>query len=442
MCKGTRLTAVVMIAMVVSLSWATVVPVDGVSAGDPNDPNGPLYMLESITVGEYTVYADGGLVTGTTHHVTEVVDPNDPNVVEIVKTACPENDDLNINTMLNWQLGQEAYEIVFDFLWTDKNGDANDFFLFDIGANANDNPRLAAIFADDSLGAELHIPQGEKWGPDPIVYYRNAADANDPITGRGPGNDADGQAIGALAFAITDLMDVNGVPLTSDAAIKGIKILNRGGTDPSGFFAVAPPAYLAGLADVNVVDDAIVSINYKGIDYVVAEGDLTLGTTTRWYLDANDVEILWAEGDPAPAATVDGTSSPKVGDVGSHADNFQFAVEGAANISSIDGINFQETVFESPSSIFFIFERGGNDAGSMQAIMADGSLGDAVEFAKASNGGPYAKTGYKVSGQDEYGVVFKTNVPVMGVRVAASGHDTLSISIPTPVVPDEEEMEP
>jgi len=349
----------------------------------------------------------------------------------IVKTPCPENDDLNINTMLNWQLGQEAYEIVFDFLWTNTNGDANDFFLFDIGANANDNPRLAAIFEDGSLGAELHIPQGaEKWGV--TEYTRNAVDANDPITARGPGSDADGQAIGALAFAITDLMDVNGVLLTNDAVIQGIKILNRGGTDPSGFYAVAPPAYLTGLADVNVVDDAIVSISYDGTEYLVAEGDLTLGSTTRWYIDANDVEILWAEGDPAPDATVSGTSSPKAGDVGSRADNFLFALEGSANISSIDGINFQETLFDAPSNTFFVFERGGNDAGTYQAILADGTLGDPVAFDKASNGGPYAKTPFKAAGQDGYGVVFKTNEPVIGVRINASGHDTLSISIPTP----------
>ena len=193
---------------------------------------------------------------------------------------------------------------------------------------------------------------------------------------------------------------------------------------------------LIGLADVNVVDDAIVSINYDGAEYLVAEGDLTLGTTTRWYIDANGVEILWVEGDPAPEATVSGTSSPKDGDVGSNADNFLFVdpTWGSNDMSSIDGINFQETIFPMPSNTFFIFERGGNDAGSMQAILADGSLGDAVVFDKASNGGPYANTEFQANGQNVYGVVFKTREPVIGVRITASGHDNLSISTPTPAV--------
>ena len=163
---------------------------------------------------------------------------------------------------------------------------------------------------------------------------------------------------------------------------------------------------------------------------VVADGDLMLGTTTRWYIDpVTGAETLWADGDPAPAATVSGTSSPKSGDVGSNADNFFFSIPGDAdNISSIDGIDFQETVFPSLSDTFFVFERGGNDAGTFQAILADGSVGEPVEFAKSADGGPYISTGVANGNQTAFGVVLKTNVPVMGVRITASGHDTLSIS--------------
>jgi hypothetical protein len=190
---------------------------------------------------------------------------------------------------------------------------------------------------------------------------------------------------------------------------------------------------LAGLADVNVVDGEIVSLQYGGIDYVAAAGDLLLGTTTRWYVDANGVETLWAEGDPAPPATVSGTSNPKVNDVGSNADNFVFAGSGVeGGMSSIDGIDFQETLFAVPSDTFFLFERGGNDAGIWQAILADGSLGAEVAFDKTANGGPYADTGVSAGGQNAYGVVFKTDVPVQGVRITASGHDTLSISALAP----------
>ena len=196
--------------------------------------------------------------------------------------------------------------------------------------------------------------------------------------------------------------------------------------------ASADPGSLSGLADVTVVDGAIVSLRHDGAEYVVADGDLALGTTTRWYI-VDGVETLWIEGDPAPAETVSGTSTVKEGDVGSNADNFTFAIEGDPdNISSIDGIDFQETIFAAPTDTIFLFERGGNDKGSLQAILADGSLGAEVAFDKASDGGPYADTGDKSSGQGTFGVVFTTDVPMIGVRITASGHDTLSISAPAP----------
>ena len=96
----------------------------------------------------------------------------------------------------------------------------------------------------------------------------------------------------------------------------------------------------SGLADVTEVDGAIVSIRYDGTEYVVEEGDLTLGTTTRWYVPASGVETLWEDGTPTPEATVSGTSTVKAGDVGPKADNFLFTLDGATNISSIDGIDF------------------------------------------------------------------------------------------------------
>ncbi len=191
---------------------------------------------------------------------------------------------------------------------------------------------------------------------------------------------------------------------------------------------------LSGLADVTVVDGAIVSVRDGQTEYAIADGDLILGTTTRWYVEGG-VETLWAEGDPAPAATVSETSTVKDGDVGSKADNFLFTLDGGTNISSIDGIDFQETIFPTLVDTIIVFERGGNDLGTWQSINADGSLGAAVEFVKASDGGPYADTGVNANGQNGYGVVFKTSVPVMGVRITASGHDTLSISASVYVEP-------
>ncbi|MFH1716193.1 MAG: hypothetical protein ABIF19_02485, partial [Planctomycetota bacterium] len=190
---------------------------------------------------------------------------------------------------------------------------------------------------------------------------------------------------------------------------------------------------LTGMSDVTVVDGQIISFRHDGVEYIVANGDVALGTTTRWYIDKG-VETLWPEGDPVPAAapTVPNSSDAKVGDVGSKADNFLFTLNGATNISSIDGIDFQETVFPFLTNTFFHFERGGNDTGTWRAILADGSLGTPVPFSGAAN---YADTGVNVNGQNAFGVVFTTDVPVKGVRISAPGHDTLSISALT-VIPD------
>jgi len=191
------------------------------------------------------------------------------------------------------------------------------------------------------------------------------------------------------------------------------------------FCGAARADALAGFSDITVTGGAIVSLRYGGTEYVVANGDLMLGTTTRWYIPAaTGVATLWVVGGATPGATVPNASDPKSGDTGPKGDNFLFTLNGTTDISSIDGINFQETVFPVPTKTIFVFERGGNDTGTFQAILQDGSLGTPVSF---SGTNPYKNTGVGVNGQNAFGVVFTTDVPVKGVRITAGGHDTLSI---------------
>lgn len=186
---------------------------------------------------------------------------------------------------------------------------------------------------------------------------------------------------------------------------------------------------LTGFSDITMAGNTLASLRYGGTEYVVANGDLMLGTTTRWYIPAaTGVATLWKDGDPAPAATVPGSSDPKRADIGAHADDWIFATSGAAGgICSIDGINYLETVFAAPTKTIFVFERGGNDTGKFQAILADGSLGPEVAFKNAAGGGPWADTKVGVSGQNAFGTVFTTDVPVKGIRISAPGFDALSI---------------
>ena len=194
------------------------------------------------------------------------------------------------------------------------------------------------------------------------------------------------------------------------------------------------PDVVGGVVDGNEV---VVSLTYAGTEYVVADGALVTGTTTRWYIPASTgVETQWVDGDPVQPEmpTVAGTSNPKVGDHGWKADNFTFRVPSWTNdICSIDGIDFMQTVFESLSDTFFVFERNGNDNGTVQAIRSDGSLGPALTL--TGGGSPYAATGISVGDQDAYGFVLITDAPAKGLRITASGFDALSISIPSKTIP-------
>jgi hypothetical protein len=324
-----------------------------------------------------------------------------------------------------------------------KGGDNSGGIRYTLAmGEANDN-RMTLTTDDDStkrqaLGSTVvndgqwHHVVGMRSGNTGLVYVDGVLDGSVDLP---EGYDLSGTSqANALIGAITDARDATGATLEKfytgildevaiyDRALSGGEIRYL-----AGFISDT----LTGLSDITVVDDAIVSIRYKGTEYVVADGDLILGTTTRWYV-LEGVETLWAEGDPTAPQTVSGSSNPKDGDVGSKGDNFLFKLDGSTNISSIDGIDFQQTIFPSLVDTIIVFERNGNDVGSFQAIYADGSLGEPIEFVKSSDGGPYADTGIDVNGQNAYGVVFKTSVPVQGVRITASGHDTLSISAVAP----------
>ena len=184
---------------------------------------------------------------------------------------------------------------------------------------------------------------------------------------------------------------------------------------------------LSGLSVITVFDDTIendtkslTSLTFDGTVYVVADEDLVVGTTTRW---DNGMQV----DDPDPPAL----------NIGANADNFLFEswIAGARNtdISSLDGLDYQETVFPFLVSAIFVFERGGNDNGTVQAILADGSLGAALTL--TGGGAPYADTGISVldrkgQSQNAYGYVLTTDVPIKGLRITATKHDSLSISAP------------
>ena len=91
--------------------------------------------------------------------------------------------------------------------------------------------------------------------------------------------------------------------------------------------AVSHADSLAGLPDMTAADDAITSLTYDGQQFVVADGDLMLGETTRWWVDPTGNEIFWDPADPATdppqsPAPVAGTSDAEVGELAAGAATF------------------------------------------------------------------------------------------------------------------------
>ncbi|MHC4699988.1 MAG: PA14 domain-containing protein, partial [Planctomycetota bacterium] len=213
-------SVILLLAVAAPQCWAVVGPVTAIETSNP--PGSPPYEIVSITAGGYTVTADQ-LVTGTSTHGG------------IGGTPTPEMDDFDINTALNWNLGGGDFWTV-DFgggLWKDSNADNPDFFLFEYGGTQT--PAVAAVMPDGTLGQTVTIP--DQWID--LGYTRDGAAAGDAVSGSGSG-----QSIEGMSWAITDLLDPSGNPLTNDSVIMGISIVNRNGVDPVGFFAIRAAAIL------------------------------------------------------------------------------------------------------------------------------------------------------------------------------------------------------
>lgn len=198
-----------------TMSSAAIVPITSVQAGVSGKP---AYMLESLTVGDFTITKES-LALG----------------VSIGSAFLGSNiryaDDFDLNTVATrnasgiWRVakigGLDSY--------SDTNGEAPDFFVFDVGMN--DNLSVQAIFADGTIGKAIIIPSNT-WG-----------DTGLNRVGILNGN----QSIGGLAFSITDLLDSAGQPLASTTVIQGL-LFNSPHVDPAHFSAarmVPEPATLA-----------------------------------------------------------------------------------------------------------------------------------------------------------------------------------------------------
>ena len=206
MMRSALLTISMLVLCVALPAEATLGPITSITATGASGPN-PI-MLTSVTVGSYTVDVEN-LRTGTgSGTYTGSGTPTYP-----VANA----DNFNIN---NFASQYDPHDII-DFgggLYSDANGDNPDFFIFENGGN--DTGTIRAIFPDYSLGQPISFVQAS-FGPTGFT------------------SSVGNQSIAGMAFAITDLLDASGAPLTNSSVIRGIRIASIG-LDPSSVSVVVP----------------------------------------------------------------------------------------------------------------------------------------------------------------------------------------------------------
>ncbi len=209
------------VLLAAGISSAMIQPITSVDAGTNGSPP---YMLQSVTVDDYTATREV-LATGKSTG-SALLGSN-------IKYA----DDFDLNSIaVRVSSGVwTVTEIDGKKTWRDSNGKDPDFFIFEAGMN--DEFEVQAILPGEQvgkpvLGDPVLIPVS-KWG-DTGLRRVGILNANQPI--------------GGLAFAVTDLLDGDGKALGIDATLEGIQI-NSGDVDPASFFAVVPePATFAILA--------------------------------------------------------------------------------------------------------------------------------------------------------------------------------------------------
>ena len=234
----TLVTAIAAAAAFAPTAQAAIVSITSVSTTLNTVPDPDTLILDSFTAGTlYTTATD--LVTGTSVDTGTLggeggVISNQDNFGLNLIYSRGGNDTLN------------ATYTVSDFggaNWSDTNGAGADFFVFEAGGN--DSISVRPIFVGGAVGAYtvLSTKGGTvNWG-------------NTNVTVTGPIRNGD--AIYGLAFAITDLLELDGTtPLTNSSVIQGLDFDGFNG-DIASISAVAVPepsaALLLGVAGMTLL---------------------------------------------------------------------------------------------------------------------------------------------------------------------------------------------
>ena len=212
-----RFVAVAILVFALAPAGAAIVPITSVSTtttgtvGTVGTPQ--TIILDSFDAGGVTYTTSTDLVTGTS--VNTSLDQQAPDDIN-------DQDNFDFNLYFGRGANQEDDEVWTTSLfggvnWSNTNGDDADFFIFEAGGN--DSIRVRPIFVGGGVGQytilstkagedDPNYPAGTvNWGDTNVVITEGARDGNNVF---------------GLAFAITDLLDGAGAPLTNSSVIMGL----------------------------------------------------------------------------------------------------------------------------------------------------------------------------------------------------------------------------
>ncbi len=456
----------IFISLIFSLSVnASVGPVSGITAtgssgSDPID-------LNSITVGGYTVTVDDlytGTSSGSGGGSLPITNADNFNLYDVTTSYNP------LDTVY---FGGE--------LWTDTNGDNPDFFIFE--SRGNDSGTLQAILEDGSLGNTISFSSGD-WGDTGYddSYGRShglafsVTDLKDS-TGNNLTNSSVLQGIrisssgidpGCICAVVVE--SANEPPVITSSPVTEAYVdqlyyydVEATGTPAPQFFLQISPTGMTIDSSTGVIEWTPSAVDDVNVMVVAANGEEPNSTQT----------FTISVSEPPPAGIVPITSITADGTSGSGSimlqsitvDGYTIGVDGlytgtgtgsggsssypvenadnfnidnfASQLNPHDIINFGGDLFSDENGSnpdFFIFENGGNDSGTIQAIFPDDSLGNEVSFSSSD----FGDTSYdsSVGGQDIKAVAFEirdlldasgenlTNSSVIkGIRINSGGLD-------------------
>ena len=399
----------------------------------------------TVTVDILTSTIDDGINNNT------ITAQDDDNLTTVAgrRSGSP-NDTPPCIACLPWETRNFGGQATF----TSTNGDGVDFIMIETGGN--DDLFVQPVLADGTLGTwvQLAVGDSDTWGFSGLL----ALDGSPGV----------GQDIVGLAWKVEDMLGADGNPLPEDAEILGLRFNDPEGAPGQEVDGGLDPSFLGA---VIIKADATVPIG----ELIDGEHVLINNITAPLFIDLNLIPI------PADNATYErdvdiftGTSGPTLNHDGTQVDpsvTFELlstTIDDGLNDNSLSGMDdwninigpgrrantlpWETRMFGGQATFtstngngvdFILFENAGNDELFVQAVLADGTVGQWTQLA-TGDGPEWGRSGLlriggTGAGQDLVGLAWKVEA-MLGPNGAPLPGDAeiLGLRFNDPAVPGQE----